>query len=68
MNKIYPQQHYSVNELVFVEGDTPPPQAVPMAKQMMNNMTTMAIASPPLAVSNELILTAVVEAASNRHD
>ena len=66
MNKIYPSQNYSVSNLVFVEGDNPPvqPPRAYQAKEM--NTMVMAVAPAPLAVSNELVMTAMVEAASNR--
>lgn len=65
MNKAYSGQNYSVNNLVFFEGDTVPQQPrAYQAKEM--NLTAMAAAPAPLTVSNELVLTAVVEAASNR--
>lgn len=64
INKAYPEQHYTVNNLVFLEGDNFSNQPRPyQAKEI----TAMASASPsPLTVSNELILTAFVEAGSNR--
>ncbi|EHL31268.1 hypothetical protein [Legionella drancourtii] len=69
MNKAYPMQNYSVSNLVFVSGDNPPVQT-PRAYQAkeMNSMMMMAgaAAAPALTVSNELTLTAMVEAASNR--
>lgn len=69
MNKAYPTQNYSVSNLVFVSGDNPPVQT-PRAYQAkeMNGMVMMAgsAAAPALTVSNELTLTAMVEAASNR--
>lgn len=65
MNKAYPTQNYSVSNLVFVSGDNPSIQT-PRAKEM-NSMVMMAgAAAPDLSVSNELVLTALVEAASNR--
>jgi hypothetical protein len=65
MNKAYPKQNFSVSNLVFVEGDNIPQQPrAYQAKEM--NALTMAAAPAPLTVSNELILTAMVEAASNR--
>lgn len=69
LNKMYPTQNYSLSNLVFVSGDHPPVQ-VPRAYQAkeMNTMAMVAgaVSTPDLAVSNELTLTAVVEAASNR--
>jgi hypothetical protein len=67
MNKAYPTQKYSVNSLVFYEGDNPPiqkPQAY-QAKEL--NTLVMGAAPAPLTVSNELVITAMVEAASNRN-
>lgn len=65
INKVYPTQNYSVNNLVFVEGEdnVQPPRAY-QAKQI--NTMAMAAAPAPLNVSNELVITAIVEAASNR--
>lgn len=65
MNKAYPTQNYSVSNLVFVEGDNPPVQARAYQAKEMNTMA-MGAAPAPLTVSNELVLTAMVEAASNR--
>lgn len=65
MNKAYPAQNYSVSNLVFVEGDNPPVQARAYQAKEMNTMA-MGAAPAPLTVSNELVLTAMVEAASNR--
>lgn len=65
MNKAYPLQSYSLSNLVFFEGDAPPQQPRPyQAKEM--NAVVMTAAPAPLTVSNELVLTAFVEAASNR--
>jgi hypothetical protein len=65
LNKAYPTQNYSVSNLIFSEGDNPPvqPRAY-QAKEM--NAVAMAGAPAALTVSNELVLTAFVEAASNR--
>ncbi len=65
INKVYPTQNYSVSNLVFVEGDNVPQPREYLAKEM-NTMAVPAAAAPPLSVSNELVITAVVEAASNR--
>lgn len=64
MNKAYPMQNYSVSNLMFLDGQPPQPPAGYQAKTM--NTMDMAEAAAPLAVSNELVLTAFVEAASNR--
>lgn len=65
MNKAYPNQNYSISQLIFVEGDAHPEPRAYEAKQM-NVM--MAQAAAPLSVSNELLMTAFVEAASNRKE
>jgi hypothetical protein len=66
MNKVYPTQSYSVNNLVFIEGDAPPVQPRAYRTKEMNTMVMAAAAPSSLTVSNELVLTAMVEAASNR--
>lgn len=67
INKAYPTQHYSVSNLVFVDGNNPPPQPRPYQAKEMNTMLAAAVpAAPALTVSNELILTAIVEVAANR--
>lgn len=69
LNKVYPTQNYSVNHLVFVSGNTPVAQTTRayQAKEMNTMvMSAGAVPSSDIAVSNELMLTAVVEAASNR--
>lgn len=65
LNKAYPEQKYSVHEIAFYEGDQP---TSPMAKmnQSRELKTMVLAASLPISVSNELILTAVAELASNR--
>lgn len=67
MNKAYPTQTYTVNNLAFFDGDNVgiQPRAY-QAKEM--NVMAMAGAgdSASISVSNEIVLTAVVEAASNR--
>lgn len=65
MNKAYPKQNYSVSNLVFFEGDNIPQQPrAYQAKEM--NVLVMGASPAPLTVSNELVMTAMVEAASNR--
>ncbi|CDZ78769.1 hypothetical protein BN59_03083 [Legionella massiliensis] len=69
LNKVYNNQNYSVNQVYFFEGD----QVVPMAKaREMNAMAFNAVATPapaaPLTVSNELVMSAMVELASNRQE
>ena len=65
MNKAYPTQSYSVSNLVFVEGGNSIQAPRAYQAKEMNNMV-MAEAPAPLTVSNELVITAMVEAASNR--
>lgn len=66
INKDYPTQNYSVSNLTFVEGSTPS-QPRPYQAKEMNTMIAAAVPTAPmLTVSNELILTALVEVASNR--
>jgi hypothetical protein len=68
INKVYPNQNYTANNIVISEGDNPQPPIAYQAKTM-NTMVLGAAAAPapaPLSVSNELVLTAYVEAASNR--
>lgn len=63
INKLYPKQKYSVKNVKFVDGvDVVQPR--PQAKML--NAMSMASSATPLALSNELVLTAVVEVASNR--
>ncbi|KTD58002.1 hypothetical protein Lsai_1524 [Legionella sainthelensi] len=67
INKAYPTQNYSVSNLVFVDGNNPPPQPRPYQAKEMNTMLAVAApTAPALTVSNELVLTAVVEVAANR--
>lgn len=63
INRMYPSQNYTVNALVFVDSD-----AIAQGRQYQAKaMNTMAMAAAPaISVSNELVMTAVVEAASNR--
>ncbi|MBI2785612.1 MAG: hypothetical protein HYX60_04600 [Legionella longbeachae] len=65
INKAYPAQNYSVSNIVFVEGNNPVQQRNYQAKEM-NTVYAATAPSPVLEVSNELILTAIVEVASNR--
>lgn len=63
LNKVYTNQNYSVNQVVFTEGEAPMPL-------VQNQMKALAAAqpssAPPLTVSNELIMGVQVELASNR--
>lgn len=66
INKAYPKQSYSVSTITFVDGDNPQPPVAYQAKVMNTLMVQGAAAPAPLSVSNEIVLTALVEAASNR--
>lgn len=63
INKIYTGQNYSLSRLVFSEGDALP---MPQLKTFATAMPMNAGMSVPLSVSNELTMTATVQAASNR--
>lgn len=65
INQNYPNQKYSLSNLVFLEGQ----QAVqprPYQARELKTMALAAAAAPAVSVSNELTITALVEAASNR--
>lgn len=62
INTLYPNQHFSLNQVIFVEGEQSGQQRPYEAKAL----NAMAMSPAPLAVSNELILSARVEAASTR--
>ncbi len=66
INKLYEGQRYSVNNLVFVEGDDLS-QVKPLyqTRSMVNTMVA-SVASPALTVSNELMMSVLVQVASNR--
>lgn len=69
LNKVYTNQNYSIHRIFFFDGD----QALPMAKayqsREMNTMALNAVATPSaVTVSNELIMKAMVELASNRQE
>ena len=68
INKAYGEQHYTLNRLTFVDGDAPV-QPMPMGANT-RSMKTMALAATPayspIAVSNELTMTVIAQAASNR--
>lgn len=68
MNKVYTGQNYSLNTLEFIEGEAPvmPQQKMYQAREMVNTMAMPASSAPPLAVSNEIAMTAIAHAASNR--
>ncbi len=65
LNKVYPDQHFSLNQLMFVDGSQPAQPQFARAQKMMNEMA-MAPAAAPMSVSNELVMSAVVQAASDR--
>lgn len=66
INKVYPNQNYSVNNIIISDGENPQMPVAYQAKTM--NTMVLASGSPPapVTVSNELVITAFVEAASNR--
>lgn len=70
LNKVYSEQHYSLNRLFFLEGDVAIPQQprVYQAKEANTMLMASAVAPAALTVSNELIMNAIVELASNRQE
>ena len=66
INQAYPKQNYTVSNLIFIEGDNPQPPVAYQAKTMNTLMVQASMSPAPLSVSNELVLTALVEVASNR--
>lgn len=66
INKMYPNQRYSVASIDFIEGDNPQPPVAYQVKAMNNLMVQGGATVSSLSVSNELTLTAFVEVASNR--
>ncbi|KTD62056.1 hypothetical protein [Legionella spiritensis] len=68
LNKVYTEQHYTVNRLVVTDGNAQPVQPAAYKAREMNTMMLAASPAPALTVSNELIMTAVAEAASNRQE
>ena len=66
INHIYSEQHFTLNNLFFSEGvDANQPKPAYQSRTMMSPMATETTL-PTLSVSNELIMTAVVQVASNR--
>lgn len=65
INNVYANQNYSVSSIVLIDGDNPQPPVAYQAKTMNALMAQGAVVAS-LSVSNELVLTAVVEVASNR--
>ncbi|KTD19019.1 hypothetical protein [Legionella jordanis] len=70
INKIYGNQNYSLNSMVFFDGETAPVQPEAYKARAMNTMMAAVAAAPApaLTVSNELIMSAMVELASNRKE
>ncbi|MDP1604156.1 MAG: hypothetical protein Q8M03_12930 [Legionella sp.] len=65
MNKVYPNQNYSVNRLYILEGDQPPQPKAYQAREV-STMVMASAQAPALTVSNEIVMSAVVEAGSSR--
>lgn len=67
LNKAYPAQQYSVNQMAFNEGQVMAPQPKLFQRNMINQMAAESVsAAPPLMQSQELTMTATVQVASNR--
>lgn len=64
INKVYTNQNYSVSAIAIVEGE--PVMAAKRYEAKELNTMAMVASPAPLNVSNELMLTALVEVASNR--
>ncbi|MBA2650152.1 MAG: hypothetical protein H0U75_11295 [Legionella sp.] len=69
LNKAYPHQNYSLSQLVFAEGEAIPqtPRAY-QAKEVNAMAVGDSLPGVSLSVSNEIQMTALVEAASNRKE
>lgn len=63
INKVYNTQKFSLNSLVFLEDGAEIQTKVPQAREMM---MVAGASNAALTLSNELMITAVVEVASNR--
>lgn len=63
LNNVYTTQHYSVNRLYLLDTDSPP-QPAPATMKTMNTMVMSA--APSITVSNELVMSAMIELASKR--
>lgn len=64
LNQVYSEQKFSLHNLVFIDGiNVPHPKAL-QAREMMNSMVVAS--APAVTVSNELTLTALIQAASVR--
>ena len=67
LNTVYKTQDYSLNNLVFSDAEVQPVAQVKTYRAQASEMTlAVGSAAPNLAVSNELTMTAMVQAASNR--
>lgn len=70
LNKVFTNQKYSLNDIVFYASDEELPAAKTYQARAMNAMVEKVGASaapaPAVSVSNELIMGALVELASNR--
>jgi hypothetical protein len=63
LNQIYPGQTYTINQVMFDDGDAMPR---PKSSRATEGLVSYAAAAPSLTVSNELVMTAMVRAASTR--
>lgn len=67
LNKIYSTQNYTVSRLLIVDGEgLQQPEAYQARKMNVQMMAAMVAPAPDLAVSNELTMSAMVVAGSNR--
>ncbi len=66
INKSYGDQKYSLSNLVFTDDGDTSPRPVAARGMVMMAGTGASSNAPPLTVSNELTMTAMVEVASNR--
>lgn len=66
LNTTYNSQHYTINRVYIVDGDAAPQPMAYRAQQMKTMVMSASVAAPTLAVSNEMTMSALVEAASNR--
>lgn len=65
INKAYPGQSYSVNNIVFIDGDSPQPMKQSKNREYLS-LAAVQSSAAELSVSDSLIMTAMVEVASNR--
>jgi len=64
INKVYPEQRYSLYDLMFEEGSNASQPKVYTARGMTSAVAAPVI--PALTISNELVMMATVQVASNR--